>query len=318
MKFRLYQQVSAKMVLTLPARKGAYLAPAEVDMSVLETKIFFSARDGQKLGGVLLVPKAPKAALLISSATAVTTDFYNYFAQYAASRGFACLLFDCRGVGMSRPEQLKGYKAKMSDWGKLDAPAALDELQRQMPGLPLFTLGHSVGGHFIGFMDNHDKITANAFVGVGSGYWGVHRPSEWLLEFMFFYLVGPFNVWRNGYLKQQGRWRGTDLPAGVYWQWRRWCLTRQYLARDLHAGHLGRHWFDQVQSPICSFGFTDDPVVTAASLAEALSWYPKAPQKTVWVSPKSIGSERIGHMGAFSRKNARFWDQPLDWFKTML
>jgi len=287
-------------------------------MDVLETEISFLARDGVKLGGIVMAPKQAKAALLISSATAVTTEFYTNFARYAASRGFVCLLFDCRGVGKSKPESLKGYKAEMSDWGKLDAPAALDELQCQAPDLPLFTLGHSVGGHFIGFMDNHAKITANAFIGVGSGYWGLHRATEWFLEFMFFYIIGPINVWRNGYLKHQGRWQGTDLPAGVYWQWRKWCLTAQYMMKDLHAGKLGEHWFDKVKSPIRSFGFTDDPVVTPKSLAKTLSWYPSSPNTTVWVSPNDLGSKRIGHMGAFSRKNSRFWDQPLDWFETMI
>ncbi|MCF6292648.1 MAG: alpha/beta fold hydrolase, partial [Robiginitomaculum sp.] len=150
-------------------------------MSVTEKKLNFNARDDQNLGGVLIAPANPKAGLLISSATAVTTDFYAHFARYAAARGFACLLYDCRGVGSSRPKQLKGYQANMADWGKLDAPAALDELQRQVPDLPLFTIGHSVGGHFIGFMDNHHKITANAFVAVGSGFWGGHRPTECVL-----------------------------------------------------------------------------------------------------------------------------------------
>ncbi|MBL4616487.1 MAG: alpha/beta fold hydrolase [Robiginitomaculum sp.] len=287
-------------------------------MSVTEIRLRFNARNGQELGGLLISSATPKAGLLISSATAVTTEFYTHFARHAASRGFACLLYDCRGVGSSRPEQLKGFSANMVDWGKLDAPAALDELQRQAPDLPLFTIGHSVGGHFIGFMDNHNKITANALVAVGSGYWGVHRATEWLLEFLFFYLIGPLNIWRNGYLKHQGKWQGTDLPAGVYWQWRKWCLTKEYLAKDLASGKLGEHWFDKVSSPIRSYGFSDDPVVTPKSLAKTLGWYSNSPQETVWVEANANGLGKIGHMGMFSRRNAKFWDQPLNWFESFL
>lgn len=287
-------------------------------MSITETRITFCARDGENIGGVLIAPKAPKASLLISSATAVTTEFYAHFARHAASRGFACLLYDCRGVGLSRPKHLKGYQATMADWGQLDAPAALDELQRHHPKLPLFTLGHSVGGHFIGFMDNHHKITANAFIAVGSGYWGVHWAKDWLMEFIFFYLLGPWNLFRHGYLQNGGRWQGTDLPAGVYRQWRSWCLSPQYLAKDLYAGKLGQHWFDQVVSPIRSYGFTDDPVVNPKSLPKTLEWYSAAPKQTIWVAPADIGSAKIGHMGAFSRKNAKFWDMPLDWFESFI
>jgi predicted alpha/beta hydrolase len=283
-------------------------------MSVSEQKIRFMAADGQELGGVLIAPDAPRAGLLISSATAVTTDFYANFARYAASRGFACLLYDFRGIGASRPEHLKGYQAQMLDWCKLDAPAALDELANHVPGLPLFTLGHSVGGHVIGFMRNHDKITANAFIAVGSGYWGGHWPRDWWMEFVFFYVLGPWNLYRHGYLQHGGSWMGTDLPAGVYRQWRSWCLNPEYLAPDLQSGKLGQHWFDEVKSPIRSYGFTDDPVVNPKTLPKTLEWYTAAPKETIWVAPSSIGSEKIGHMAAFSRRNKAFWDQPLDWF----
>ncbi|MBL4595898.1 MAG: hypothetical protein JKX99_04905, partial [Robiginitomaculum sp.] len=49
-----------------------------------------------------------------------------------------------------------------------------------------------------------------------------------------------------------------------------------------------------------------------------LSWYTAAPVSTVWVSPTSLGSQKIGHMGAFSRKNIKFWDHPLSWFNEFI
>ncbi|PHR56756.1 MAG: alpha/beta hydrolase [Robiginitomaculum sp.] len=287
-------------------------------MKISEQKLTFAARDGAPLGGVLIAPKSPIAGLLISSATAVTTDFYAHFAKYAAQRGFACLLYDCRGVGSSRPEHLRGYQATMADWGQLDASGALDELERQVPNLPLFTLGHSVGGHFIGFMDNHAKATAHAFIAVGSGYWGGHWAKDWVMEFIFFWILGPWNLFRHGYLQHGGRWQGTDLPAGVYSQWRSWCLNPKYLWPDVSSGRLGRHWFGEVKEPIRSYGFTDDPVVNPKTLPVVLDWYSRAPKETIWVEPASIGSDRIGHMGAFSRKNAKFWELPLDWFESLI
>ncbi len=287
-------------------------------MSIRETKITFTARDGTALGGIWIGDERAKAGLLISSATAVRADFYVNFAKGAAARGFGCLVYDCRGVGMSRPKHLRGYQASMADWGQLDAPAALDELIDRVGDVPIFTLGHSVGGHLIGFMDNHAKITANAFVAVGSGYWGGHWPRHWPLEFLFFHLVGPWNLLRYGYLQHGGMWQGTDLPAGVYTQWRKWCLNRNYLLDDLRAGRLGTHYFDEVRSPICSFGFTDDAVVNIKTLPQSLGWYSRAPSKTIWVAPTSIGVEKIGHLGAFSRKSSGFWDLPLNWFEGLL
>jgi len=278
----------------------------------------FTARDGFPLSGVLIAPDAPKAGLLISSATAVPAEFYFNFARHAAAQGFACLLYDCRGVGRSRPKHLRGFVANMADWGQLDAPAALDELAKLVPDMPLFTLGHSVGGHFIGMMDNHAKITANAFVASGSGYWGGHWASDWPMEFSFFWLLGPWNLLRYGYLRKGKLWQGTDLPAGVYAQWRSWCLNPEYLWPDVQSGKLGKTWFEDVSAPIRSYGFTDDPVVNPKSLPKVLSWYTAAPVSTVWVSPTSLGSQKIGHMGAFSRKNIKFWDHPLSWFNEFI
>lgn len=287
-------------------------------MEIREIDVSFAARDGFPLAGRLIVPDDAQYGLLISSATAVASHFYLPFALHAAKKGFASLIYDCRGVGRSRPEHLAGFAADMADWGKLDAPAALDELAKTVPGLSLFSVGHSVGGHFPGFMDNHERFSAHAFVSVGSGYWGVHKPTDWFMEMLFWHVIGPASIRKHGYLKRSRLWRGTDLPAGVFEQWKRWCLTPEYLLPDLHAGLLGETWFDMVTAPIGWFSFPDDPVATPKSVARTKKWYAAAQHSVCFTEPESIGAKKIGHMGAFTGVGKGFWDKPLNWLVDQL
>lgn len=287
-------------------------------MDIHETDVTFAARDNFLLAGRLIVPDNARYGLLISSATAVSSHFYLPFALHAAKRGFAALVYDCRGVGRSRPEHLAGFAADMADWGKLDAPSALDCLAEAIPDKPLFSIGHSVGGHFPGFMDNFDRFSAHAFVSVGSGYWGVHKLSDWFMEMLFWHVIGPVSIRKYGYLKRSRSWRGTDLPAGVFAQWKRWCLTSEYLLPDLCAGLLGECWFDKVKAPIGWFSFPDDPVATPKSIARTKKWYSGADHSVFFTNPAEVGAGKIGHMGAFTGVARGFWDKPLDWLVAQL
>src|SRR4029077_19087087 len=131
----------------------------------------FRARDGRELGGMLLSAHAPRGALLVNAATGFAHAFYRDFARYCAERGYHTLIYDYRGIGASAASPLSKESARMSDWGRLDTPAALDFLAVTMRALPLVTVGHSVGGQLIGAMDNEARARAHVMIAVSSGYW---------------------------------------------------------------------------------------------------------------------------------------------------
>ena len=68
-----------------------------------------------------------------------------------------------RLVTEQRPEQLRGFDATMSDWGLLDARAAL-RWQREQLG-PRLVLGHSFGGQLIGLLDELNEVDGMMLVG---------------------------------------------------------------------------------------------------------------------------------------------------------
>jgi predicted alpha/beta hydrolase len=270
------------------------------------------AADGYPLSMRLISAPEPTMAILVSSGTGFPKRFYDRFARHLAGRGAVVLTYDYRGIAGSRPKDLAALRMDYPDWGRLDMPAALNALIEAAPGLPVVHVGHSVGGHFLGFMPNQDRIARNAFVSVGTGYWGLHHRSYNPLELFFWLGFGPVSLARHGYVKGGGLWAGTDLPRGVFQTWKRWCLRRAYFSDELQTT-LKPHAFDAVRSPIRSWIFTDDPIANPRTAPELLAVYPNARAEIVLRGPADYGVKRIAHEGAFRRGLEPLWDEMFDW-----
>lgn len=272
------------------------------------------ALDGRSLEATMFRPDAPRMAVLVSAGTGFPRGFYARFARWMAARGAVVLTYDYRGIGGSRPEDLAAMEMDYPDWGRLDMPAAAKALKAAAPGLPIFHVGHSVGGHFAGFMPNHDLIGKHAFVSVGTGWWGGHHRTYNPVELFFWFGLGPSHIRRHGHVKSGGWWRGTDLPRGVFETWRRWCMKPAYFLDELAEGRLDPQHFAEVRAPIRSWIFPDDPIATPGTAARLLHAYPHAPSEIVVRTPRDFGVRRIGHEGAFRKGMEPLWEEILDWF----
>ena len=286
--------------------------------SVEFSDIQISTADGTVLAGRLFKPSHAKMAILISSGTAYPLEFYERAARYFASQGAVVLTYDFRGIGRSAPDTLKHSPIDYVQWGQLDQTAALDALKAAAPDLPLFHVGHSIGGSFAGFMSNHAEIAAHAFVSVGTGYWPHHLRSYNPVELFFWFGFGPFHLLRHGYIKQGRLWTGTDLPPRVFRTWRRWCMTHDFFGKELKAGKLEPQYFAKVTSPIRSWVFSDDPIATPKSSAVLLGLYPNAPHEVIHRTPADYGRSRIGHDGAFRKGMEPLWQDILEGFERSL
>ncbi len=272
------------------------------------------ADDGHALSARLIRGPDPTHAVLVTSGTGFPKGFYERFARHLASRGAVVLTHDMRGIGGSRPDDLAAMEMTYEDWGRRDMPAALDALIAAAPGLPVVHVGHSVGGHFAGFMPNHARIARHAFVAVGSGYWRKHPVRYNPVELFFWWIYGPWSLARHGYVKGGSLWRGADLPRGVFIPWRRWCHDPAYFGQRL-LNELTPNHFAGVTAPIRSWIFTDDPIANPRTGADMLAVYPNAPSRLVVRSPADYGVARIGHEGAFRRGLEPLWDEIFDWLK---
>lgn len=278
---------------------------------LVTTDFTHSAADGYPLAMRLIAHPAPRHAVMVSAGTGMPKGFYDRFARHIAARGAVVLTYDYRGIAGSRPDDLAAMRMDYADWGRLDMPAAVQALAAAAPGLPIHHVGHSVGGHFVGFMPDHDRIARHAFVSVGTGYWGRHHRAYNPVELFFWFGFGPWSLRRHGYIKGGGLWPGCDLPRGVFEPWKRWCLKPAYFTDELDA--LRPHGFDAVTAPIRSWVFPDDPIATPRTARDLLAVYPHAPSEVVLRRPADYGVRRIGHEGAFRRGLEPLWDEIDDW-----
>ncbi len=217
--------------------------------AVTPTPFDLRAKDGRSLAAHWFsATEARRGAAVINGATGFPQTFYFKLAQYLAERGYDALIYDYRGMNFSAPRDLAREAARMSDWGLLDMPAALDAAAERAQGLPVVTLGHSIGGQFLGLLRNHAKARIHVQIATSVGYWRWEAAPFRYLAWWFWRVHGPLMLALKGYVPSGGGWAGLPLPRGVYEEWRRWCLRPGHFGPDL-ATYLSGHMFDEIRAP---------------------------------------------------------------------
>ncbi|MFB3084156.1 MAG: alpha/beta fold hydrolase [Gammaproteobacteria bacterium] len=259
------------------------------------------------------MPDAPRAFILICSATALRQQFYWKFAEWMTTQGYGVLTFDYRGIGASlNGRSVRDSSARKQDWGQLDMPAALDYLVCKFPDLPIHLVGHSVGGQLIGLMPNHERLERIVTVGSSSGYLynlasGIRLFAAFLLKVYI-----PISAKLLGYVPTRWIGWGEDLPAQVALQWAAWCTRPGYVLNAL-GSDVTVDFFDQIKGPILWLTATDDPIATPENIDDMLRLYENASVTRGRINPREYGLERIGHVDFFRARNAKLWPLIADW-----
>ena len=269
----------------------------------------FNAADGYLLSGQIYTPiHAVKAKIVVSSATGVPQTFYRRFAEYMTQFHYEVLTFDYRGIAKSAPQHLKGFKVSYLDWGTLDLAAAIDLQSDQH--MPVFLVGHSYGGQALGLAPNHHKVTAMYCFGTGAGAgWAGYMPlKEGIKVQVMWNIVFPPLVAIKGYLPWSKLNMGSDLPLGVYQQWRKWCKNPTYLFADPELDAV-KQQYAQVQSKIYAVSAQDDDWALPDSRQAFMQHYLNAEMQFIDISPQDYGLKQIGHMGYFRHGAEKIWDK---------
>lgn len=269
------------------------------------------AGDGYRLAARKYVAdKHARAHLIVAGATGVPQGYYRRFAEYARERGFTVLTLDYRGIGLSRPEKLSQLDMSYLDWARLDLAAAVDEMAR--PEIPLFIVGHSFGGHAFGLLPNHHKVAGLYTFATGAGWHGWMPKRESLrVRLMWHLVLPPLTLWK-GYSPWKMLGMGEDLPAGVFWEWRRWCRFPHYFLDDPAMPGMSEQ-YSTVTSPIVAANALDDLWALPRSRDAFMQAYRNASLTYVDIDPNQVEGH-IGHMGYFKAKSQLLWDEVLECF----
>lgn len=299
--------------MTRPEAITTIDAPAP-DAPAEELAVTVPATDGYALAGTCFRPASRiTARVVIGPAVGVAQRYYAAFARALAERGFEVLTFDYRGIGGSAPPRLRGFEARMHDWGARDLAGALRWAFARAPELPVLFVGHSLGGQVLPEAEGADRLAALLLVASEAGnldYWtGRDRFIVWL----FFRVVVPVATRLFGRLPGWAMGGGEDLPAGVAREWARWGLHPEYLLGE-HPGVRERA--GRITAPAAVVSFEDDFHAPRAAVDLLAAWYGPAGATRWHFHPRDLGARKIGHFGFFrpSFRDA-LWARAIAWLE---
>lgn len=271
--------------------------------------------DGVRLGGHWW-PRhfAPEqGVVIINCATGVQSRFYHAYARFLSEHGYYALTYDYRGIGLSRPERLRGSDYRWRDWGGKDFAAVLTYVRQRAPDLPVLVVGHSIGGFLPGYAENAGDISRMLTVGAQYAYWPDYRAGRRWTLFFKWHIAMPALAIAMGYFP--GRRLGwlEDLPRGVALEW---ALRGKEIERGSSDGEKWtlRARFASVSAPILAVSVSDDDFATPAAVRRALSYYAGSERQAVMLEPDDLSQAKVGHFDLFRAHHAAgFWLDTLLW-----
>ena len=268
-----------------------------------------AARDGFPLSAtVYRGDRSNGNVVIISSATAVPRRFYRHFATAVADGGYTVVTYDYRGIGDSRPESLRGFDARTSDWALLDMAGVVDWVREHIRPGKLYKIGHSVGGQVAGLLDNGADIDGMITLSAQSGYWRLQGAEQKLVVGLHVYLTLPVLSHLFGYMPWSKVSAAEDLPKAAALQWSRWCRDPDYLLGDQS---LPLERYEAFTAPVLAYSIADDKWGTSRSVDAMMSAYPNLERRHI--DPAHHDIESLGHFGYFRPHADHLWGEALSW-----
>ncbi|HMG90737.1 MAG TPA: alpha/beta fold hydrolase [Chryseolinea sp.] len=275
------------------------------------------ARDGTSLSATWFITDAPQdIVIIIAPATGVTQEYYGEFGEWLASLGFNVYTIDYRGIGQSRPTQLRDVLADMKDWSK-DLDALISHIGRIHPRSQTVILGHSVGGQLIGMSQLSRHVDAFIMIGAQTPYWK-HYEGFWLRLrlFCFWRILIPVTVKLFGYFPASLFGLFEDLPANVATQWARWAKSPNYVFDELPDYKRN---FEVLNQRALMISFSDDELAPARAVAHLRGYYKNLKFDNWHFQPEDVLQKRIGHFGFFKKRmQAVLWREVVSWIHKVL
>jgi predicted alpha/beta hydrolase len=106
---------------------------------------------------------------------------------------------------------------------------------------------------------------------------------------------------------------GEDMPGPAYLEWRRWCMTPEFLFGDETLPE--RKNFARLTAPLRCIQVADDPWGTEAAVGHMTEHFTASRDRSIWrVTPAEACVAKIGHFGFF-RPDLRetLWPSAADW-----
>lgn len=273
-------------------------------------KLTVHAEDGYPLTAYRHDPvQALRAAVVIAPAMAVRQAFYRDFAIWLARQGFRVWSFDYRGIAESAAGPMRDCKADVSCWIERDFEAVVRHAAGE--GLPVFALGHSLGGQTAPLLPSAGRLAGLVNIAVGSGAVRHNQPRQRAGARLLWHVLVPLLCPLFGYFPGKRLGIVGDLPNGAIRQWRRWCLSPDYLL----SGEAGaREAYARASYPVLALTFADDELLLSDGSRMLHDAYRSAEVDYRELQPAQFGLKRIGHFGFFrAEQEGVLWPLVSSW-----
>lgn len=236
-----------------------------------------------------VTPDAPRPVVVIVPGLAVPGEFYEYFGDRLAQRGFDVAIGELRGNGDSthRPDADSAYG--YHELASIDFPAMLQAVRTRFPDSTPYLLGHSMGGQLsvMYAARARGRIAGLILVASGTpyfrGYRGVLGPGM---------LVGTAAVAVASNLA--GFWPGDMLGRRAYGRqskvlmsdWARLARTGRFVPVGADIDYEER--ISRLKFPVLSITIAGDDLAPQTS-ADHLLGKLLAAQVTRWFQPEALG-----------------------------
>jgi predicted alpha/beta hydrolase len=269
---------------------------------VSETTVAFDALDGFRLTGLLFEPKGRlhrATATVVNCGAGIPASNYRPFAQFLAESGVPTLIYDYRGIGVSRPARLRGFAATIEDWAEHDCGGAISWLRARYQEAQLTAVCHSIGTLLFGGAPNANQLARCVLICAHTGYFGDYRRRYRLPMAVLWHGVMPALTAIFGYFPGRRLRLGNDIPAGVAYEWsRRRSPNISSRAGGQRARGLLRRC-GELAIPALVVSVEDDAFATAAGTSRLLAHFPRLAVERMLIRPSELGLDRIGHFGFF-------------------
>lgn len=286
-------------------------------MAIAVNRLPLETDDGYPLAVTRFDPVGePRSVVVIAPAMAVPQSFYAPLAAWLAQQGHSTWTFDYRGTGESLRGSPRGAPGTLDDWIRLDYDAVLKLAHARHPGVPLVAVGHSFGGQCVPLLPSRNLLSGLVNIAVGSGAMRHNTPPIRRTAPLLWYVLVPLLCPLFGYFPGAKLGIIGDLPSGAVRQWRRWCLSPDYL---LGAEPAARDAYSSARYPVLALVLADDELLLEAGSRLLHDAYRNATVDYRVLQAVDFGLARIGHSGFFRESGeAALWPLVSRWIDALV
>lgn len=231
----------------------------------------------------------------------------RFMAAALAGRGHAVLTADLRGHGKSLPLPKRGIDYGFDDFLRQDIPAIVVKVKALYAGVPVFVIGHSLGGMLGGIYAAENPAVLAGVITLAAGNLGLKHVSLGSLSvFVPFYLMAKI----LGYVLGQHFGWGNPIAKTQVIDWASWAFRRELRGTD---GRALEPVLAKCETPILCLGFSDDLRLAPPKVVRAFAdLFLAAWTHHQTITPEDAGVAALGHFEHL-RSGAYVWQQMDQW-----